>query len=110
MKATLLSADVQSEIKQIHETKGRDQFTKKQIVLRRNLQNDNLLIPNFTEQANRLKAAADQFNDIFNSDFKICLPKSGSFAPLLEFGEDINNIRTKVTAWKKVNMLSKYLF
>jgi hypothetical protein len=69
-----------------------------------------LLIPNFTEQANRLKAAADQFNDIFNSDFKICLPKSGSFAPLLEFGEDINNIRTKVTAWKKVNMLSKYLF
>jgi hypothetical protein len=110
MKATLLSADVQSEIKQIHEMKGRDQLTKKQIVLRKNLQNDNLLIPNFTKQAKRLKTAADQFNDIFNSDLKIYLPKSGSSAPLLEFGEEINNIRTKVTAWKKVNMPSKYLF
>jgi len=110
MKATLLSADVQSEIKQIQKTKGRDQFTKNQIVLSRNLQNDKLLIPNFTEQANRLKAAADQFNHIFDSDLKVCLPKNGTSAPLLEFGDEINNIRTKFTAWKKVNVHSRYLF
>lgn len=110
MKASLLSADVQSEIKQIHQMKGRNQFTKKQIVLGRHLQNDKLLTPNFTEQANRLKAAAEQFNDVFQSDLKVCLPKHGTSVPLLEFGDEINNIRTKFTAWKKVNVRSRYLF
>ena len=105
MKASLLSADVQSEIKQIHKVKGRNQFTKNHIVLGRYQQNEKLLCPNFTEQANRLKAAADQFNDVFKSDLKICLPKNGTSVTLLEFGDEINTIRTKFTTWKKVNVL-----
>jgi hypothetical protein len=107
MKASLLSADVQSEIKQIHKVKGRNQFTKNHIVLGRYQQNEKLLCPNFIEQANRLKAAADQFNDVFKSDLKICLPKKGTSVTLLEFGDEINTIRTKFATWKKVNVRSR---
>ena len=107
MKASLLSADVQSEIKQVHKMKGRNHFTKKQIVLGNNLENDTLLISNITEQAKRLKTAADQFNNIFESDLKICLPKNEAPVPLIEFGDEINNIRAKFTIWKKVNMTSR---
>lgn len=102
MKASLLSADVQSEIKQIPKERFEDRRTKKQTALTRNLQNDKLFIQNFLEQTKRLNAAADQFSDVFKADLTVCLPKNKTSDPVIEFGNEISTLATKLTAWKKV--------
>ncbi|XP_057379276.1 uncharacterized protein LOC130701319 [Daphnia carinata] len=101
MKASLLSADVQSEIKQMPKERSEEWCTYKQTAPGRNLQNDKLLIHNFLEQANRLNSAADQFNDVFKADLNVCLPKSKSTDPVMEFGDEISVLSTKLTAWKQ---------
>ncbi|KAI9551449.1 hypothetical protein GHT06_021782 [Daphnia sinensis] len=101
MKASLLSADVQSEIKQMPKERSEEWCTKKQSAPGRNLQNDKLLIHNFLEQANRLNLAADQFSDVFKADLNVCLPKSKTSDPVIEFGDEISVLSTKLAAWKK---------
>lgn len=102
MKASLLSADVESEIKQMPKERSEKWCTKKQSTPGRNLQNDKLLIHNFLEQANRLNSAADQFSDIFKADLNVCLPKNKTSDPVIEFGDEISVLSTKLTAWKQV--------
>lgn len=101
MKASLLSADVESEIKQMPKERSEKWCTKKQSTPGRNLQNDKLLIHNFLEQANRLNSAADQFSDIFKADLNVCLPKNKTSDPVIEFGDEISVLSTKLTAWKQ---------
>ncbi len=103
MKASLLPADLKSEIEQLSkETKGKGQVPKTQAGQERNVINDKLFIQNFSEQANRLKFAAEQFIEISKTDLKIFLPKNETSGRLIEIGDETNSISTKLTTWKKV--------
>ena len=105
MKASLLPADLKSEIGQLpKEVKSKGQQSKSLAIQERNFINDKLLVQKFSEQASRLKSASEQFIEISKTDLKICLPKNETPCRLMEIGDEINSINTKITTWKQVNM------
>lgn len=105
MKASLLPADLQSEIEHVLKIKPTTQFSSKENApVRRNVLNDQLLLQNFSEQAARLNSCVDQFVSIFKSDLEVNLPKLESSYSLLEAGPEIDSISTKCIGYKKVNV------
>lgn len=102
MNASLLPADLQSEMEKISNEKNHVTQIKSYNVLARNSLNDQLLVQNFSEQANKLKLAADKFVDVFKSDLKICLPKRDNSSRLINIDDELNSITKKMPPWKNV--------
>lgn len=102
MKPCLLPADVKSEIEQFAKEDKRQDSERNYSALGRNPLNDKLFVQNLSEQASKLKSASDKFVEVFKSELKVCLPKRETSIELLEVGDEINLITTRITNWKKV--------
>lgn len=106
MKASLLPADIQHEIKLAKDKVDSQESDDVENLHTPSLLYDETFVQAFSEKVGKLRDLREQFVSMYNNDLKISIPKNPCVPKLIDIGQHIDSINAKVAAWNEVTIVT----